>query len=262
MHGEPTMNPDILRIIGAFRERLPRSQLMMTTNGVGLLLGGDILKNIGLCFNAGLNILAIDCYEHYKASREIKAALKENQAELFRRRIPVYNYPIQPEGNPHKRLSGHGMFITLLQDLNTASMGTHSQLCNHCGCASPTVSSHMTKKCAKPFREMAIRWDGNVAICCNDFRGVYKVENILYYDNIQDLWDDEAFKAARRRLILGQRDFEPCIGCNDVSYRVGLLPDPAGQDEYPDPYESDMTIIKSCNSGNPYTKPVQREWEL
>lgn len=27
------------------------------------------------------------------------------------------------------------------------------------------------KRCAMPFREMAIRWDGSVALCCDDWRG-------------------------------------------------------------------------------------------
>src|SRR4030066_89778 len=94
----------------------------------------------------------------------------------------------------------------LIDTQNKIKIGKHATLNNQCGCASKPLIFPLKKRCAKPFRELAIRWDGNVALCCNDWRGVYKCGNIVNFKSIEDLWQNKFFTAARKRLYYKMRD--------------------------------------------------------
>jgi hypothetical protein len=77
-----------------------------------------------------------------------------------------------------------------------------------------------------------------------------------------DIWQDERFDAARRKLYRGERDFGPCLGCDATSYRVGLLPDRMGKQRMAEPTADTRRILKDACSGPSYTAPVRRPWEL
>tara|TARA_R110000824_G_scaffold50752_7_gene141534 strand:- start:7586 stop:8596 length:1011 start_codon:yes stop_codon:yes gene_type:complete len=258
MHGEPTMNQEIENIIKIFREALPNNSIMMTSNGGGLLKGKGPVTNIKKLMKVGLNVLLLDHYEHSNFVDIIEEKLNEDKENTSS--FDVLYYPLNSKANPHQRRKPHQHHVVITKDITEASKGNHASLNNHCGNAFPPNESAKEKRCAKPFREMSIRWDGNVAICCNDWRGTYKCGNILEKD-INVVWNNKFFKAARRKLYHRQRDFGPCRGCDATSYRVGLLPDKMGKKELPLPTITTDKNIHIALSGDPYTKPVKRPWE-
>jgi len=249
MHGEPSVNPDLVEILRVFRRRLPNHHLMMTSNGAGFLR--ETTKTVDECLRY-LNVLALDDYEGVSIVTKVMRSYNGKHK-------PVY-YPSSKHGNPHRRrkLSEHDLVV--VQDIEQATQGTHSSLNNHCGCGSPKNDSAMGKRCAKPFREMSIRWDGFVALCCNDWRGYYKCGHVED-KTLEQIWQSAEFMAARRRLILGKRDFGPCEGCDALSYRPGLLPDQRGKVHLPEPSRADEETIAKALFGASYTLPVLREWE-
>src|SRR5205814_2147465 len=111
----------------------------------------------------------------------------------------------------HNRVK-HKRFV-IIAPIDLSSHGTHSSLNNHCGAGGPLDESMKHARCAKPFREISVRWDGSVSICCNDWRGVYKIGNV-FKTPIKDLWQSPRFNAARHKLLHYDRDFAPCLGCN------------------------------------------------
>tara|TARA_R110002096_G_scaffold97208_3_gene216589 strand:- start:20023 stop:20835 length:813 start_codon:yes stop_codon:yes gene_type:complete len=240
MHGEPTLNPDFDEIVSLFKTTgLP---MLLTTNGSAVLK-----RNI-----RPFNVVAIDCYEH---SRKIWEPIVESYKGK-----PHLWYPDDgAEANPHRRREFWEHDIIFTRDISVTTKGTHSVLNNHCGSAGPLNSKAEGKRCAKPFREMSIRYDGNVAICCNDWRGVYKVGNIK--DGVKTIWDSEPFQVARRFLYNGERTFDPCKGCDALSYRPGLLPDAKGKLSLPSPSSDDIEFAKNASSGSSFTDPVLRPWE-
>lgn len=250
MHGEPTLNPNGLEIVTAFRNALPKHHMMMTSNGGGLLK--DPTKLID-GYLASLNVLALDWYEGVKIIPKL--------LELYKGSHAVAYYPQDAKANPHRRRKGKDHDLVIVQDIAKATKGTHSTLNNHAGCGSPKNNRAKGKRCAKPFREMSIRWDGNVAICCNDWRGYYKCGNILE-QTLEEIWNGPAFVAARKKLYYGERDFGPCSGCDATSYRTGLLPDAMGKETLPRVNARDLLAIEEALAGSPYTKPVLRQWEL
>jgi radical SAM protein with 4Fe4S-binding SPASM domain len=253
MHGEPTMNPNCAAIIATFRYALPKQSIMVTSNGGGLLKG-DLTLNVDTLFKAGLNVLLLDNYEYVNIVPKIKAQYTGEHM--------IYEYPSNAEANPHHRRKPDEHDIVVVQDISKADAGTHSVLNNHSGAAFPPNDKGVGKRCAKPFRELSIRWDGNVALCCNEWRGVYKIGRVQDYATITELWNHERFYAARQKLVIGERDFGECKGCDAMSYRVGLLPDKYGKETMPLPDATTQRILDEACAGAPLTQPVLRPWEL
>ncbi len=248
MHGEPTMNPNLLQIVSIFRKKLPNTQLMMTSNGGGLIKSKEEVSKL---FKAGLNILALDDYEH---ANFVPKVLKS--AEAFE--IPIYEYPQQKKFTPHTRIKPTQFYICVIRDISTKDVGTRT-LCNHCGCAGP-LNTDQKGRCARPFRELVIRYDLKVPICCNDWRSEY-VCGDLVLDSLYHIWQGAPLNVARKFLYDRSRTFKPCLGCDSRSFRVGLLPDKLGKMDMGKPTRKEYTLIQELGEAPPLTQPVLRPWE-
>jgi radical SAM protein with 4Fe4S-binding SPASM domain len=258
MHGEPSMNPKFIELVTILRKTLPSNQLMMTSNGSGYIKAGNIQK----VFQAGLNILALDKYEGVDfVDRALKNLTITTNDAGFKNweGLPIYDYPAQPDGNPHRRIKGK--MLSIVRDISIADKGTHAKLSNHCGAASPLDYSKEGKRCAKPFRELSINYNGDIAICCNDWRGTYACGNINKL-GLDEIWQGKPFTLARKALYNGQRTFKPCLGCNATSYRAGFLPDKKGKESLPLPTEAEWIEIHKIAEAPTLTPIVFRPWEL
>lgn len=268
MHGEPTMNPDYIEIVGIFRRYLPKHCLMMTSNGGGLLRPPGIVQSLCDLFNAGLNVFAFDAYEYVKIKDKVDAALfplavEDDMLSNITLSVPfdIHRYPDEKEFSPHTRYGYKARKFIRIQDISVANKGTHSMLNNHCGAGSAPLKKPIQARCAKPFREMSIRWNGDVAICCNDWRGIYKCGNVVR-EGLAAVWQGRQFHAARKFLMQGERAMlSPCRICDAKSYRVGLLPDKKGKVDMGKPSTEDFGVAFHASYGLSYTEFVKREWE-
>lgn len=257
MHGEPTMNPDWIEIISIFRNSLPKHQIMVTSNGGGVVNGRDIQNTIVSYFEAGGDILAVDEYEKVNFVKRIKDSIDE--FELDELGVSVYNYPEDKEGNPHRRVKGK--FLSFIAPINLSDKGTHASLNNHCGSGGELDMSMSSALCAKPFRELSINSDGSVNLCCNDFIGEYTCGNVLETP-IEEVWNNKYFSSARKFLMSRRRDaIRPCRGCNAKSYRVGLLPDKLGKVKLEEPTDKDLEVCLEAISDGPDRGPTRRAKE-
>lgn len=246
MHGEPTAHRDLDLIIDAFRYQLPKVSLMVTSNGSGLLTAG----HVGRLFDVGLNTLAFDNYKHAAWSERTLNALR-SYSDLFK--VPVLHYPENPDASPHGRFFKKR--IVVIADITENTSGTHL-LTNQGGNVFTSTPNALHARCAKPFRELSIRWDGNVAICCDDWEGSYKIGNINSMD-LNVLWDHPRFYAARQALYAGERVLlQPCNKCNVTTYRNGLLPDKFGKETLPLPNVDTIGTIVHANQGKPFSEKL------
>lgn len=250
--GEPTLNPYYAAIINTFRQHNPKLQIMMTSNGGGLLANPGPSQRIETLFNAGLNILALDDYQNVGIIGKIRRAWEEQPPTY-----PVYAYPQQPEGNPHRRYPvRRTRFVSVIEDISVADKGTHSKINNHAGHGGPLVHSY-NKPCAKPFREMGINFDGSVDLCCIDWISEYRIGN-LHDLTLEQVWQHPRMQAARQYLLVGERSaLRPCRGCDHPSYRTGLLPDPLGKATLPPPDSTAAAIVHAVQRQGPHHKPTR-----
>jgi len=249
MHGEPSLNPDKDEIVSIFRAALPKASMLMLTNGHGFVK--DAAAQINAIFQAGLNTIGMSDYRH-AGSTTVADVL--DQVLAGETAIDVRLYPDEKIANPHKRRRPNDHTLVIIDDITKAKRGTHSYLSNHCGCGAPPNEKMAGKRCVLPFRELSIRWDGNVAICCNDFRGVLKIGNVAK-EGVQKIWDSPIFAAARRKLYWGQRDISVCKGCDAKQPRIGLV------QRTRKPLPGDDKILRLASRGKPYTAAVKLSWE-
>lgn len=261
MHGEPTMNPQAAEIVAIFREHLPKASILMLSNGGGLV--EDPARAIGRLFAAGVNTLCIEEYQNIKLVPKIIEKVKPLCSPYTSNAVHLatfYTYPDQVEGNPHSRQKPSARRLIHVRPIDVSTKGNHATLNNHAGSGAPKNDNAMGKACAKPFRELSFRWDGSTAVCCNDWRGELPTGSI-HKEGLEGIWHGKTMQEARKRLVLGLRDFGPCQGCDALSYRTGLLPDKLGKATMPRPNAAGLRYLQEQTKGKPLTKPVKREWE-
>jgi MoaA/NifB/PqqE/SkfB family radical SAM enzyme len=260
MHGEPTMNENYIEIVATFRSWLPKVQLMMTSNGGGLLRPPGVVISLNELFDAGLNIFAFDAYEYVKIKDKVDEQIFDPPNKHCR--FDVHRYPDEKEFSPHNRYGHKARKFIRVQDITSAEGGVHATLNNHCGNGSAPLAEPIVARCAKPFRELSIRYNGNVAVCCNDWTGIYKCGNVIN-DGLMEVWHGAAMGAARRYLVRGERkSLSPCDVCDAKSYRVGLLPDKFGKQTLPRPNKQSAEAARIATAGRPYAKPVIPQYQL
>lgn len=242
--GEPTINPALPEIVAAFRQALPRASILVTSNGSGVMSVERIMK----LFDAGVNTLALDDYAHATFVAKITPHLPVLSVVYG---VPNHTYPDERSASPHGRFFKQR--IVVIRDISTLSTGNH-QLTNQGGNSVPGADElPLQQRCAKPFREFSIRWDGNVAVCCDDWRGVYKISNVMDLP-LDAVWNHPRWQAARHMLYAARRDLlHPCDKCNVRTYRNGLLPDKYGKQSLPPPDDGDVQAAWQAQRGKVFS---------
>lgn len=249
LHGEPTLNKQFLEIVGIFRKHLPKTVFHMYTNGCKFNRVSDPNDYVKKVFGAGIDNIVLDCYSDDGDWRFVDKLDDQSVVVKYGKGVPLHT-------------NNHNKRILLLPPIQMDKDNTSTRrLANHAGAAFPLDPSFNKKRCTMPFREMCFRYDGNVNICCDDFRGKYPIASI--HDlNIEDIWNHPRFQAARIMLYNYSREFTPCFGCTNVSMRVGFLPDSSGQDTMPEISKRVAEFAQAVAKENaPLATIVKREWE-
>lgn len=71
-------------------------------------------------------------------------------------------------------------------------------------------------KCILPFRQMIIRPDGKVSLCCNDPLGKNTLGDVTQ-DTLVDIWYNDRFGMVRRCLAQGRGNWKHCEYCDVFS---------------------------------------------
>lgn len=275
MRGEPSLHPHAAELISIVREHRPRTHITMLSNGGGLVRKPGPVANVRALFEAGVNVLGLDDYETVNLVPKIIAALEDelkDKLESGQYYTPwsdphvgfqFFKYPEDPKGNPHRRQPRGTRMLVQIRDIMAQAadkkIGTHGKVFNYAGLAFPPDETMAGKRCHQPFRQLAVRYDGSVAVCCNDWLGEYKCGNVVT-DGVEAVWQGAAMGAAREMLYHGKREMRPCKGCNHRSYRVGLLPDLLGKGKLRKPDAQTAADIAQALDGGPYTKQVRTPW--
>lgn len=252
MHGEPTLNPNFFLIVSIFREYLPNTIFHLITNSYGIVNDKElsILEYVNKLKEIGINNLLLDDYSDNGDWSKVVEAI-EDDYEIIRLKTGIPMFSNKKEFR-----------VVIVPPIRSEKISLVRNLTNHCGAAFPLNDKDKNKRCTMPFRELSFRYDGEVALCCDDFRGQYHIAGIKNMP-IDKIWNHERFQAARIMLYNKERAFTPCEGCTNLSMRVGLLPDPTGQDTLPEiTAEVRSLAVKVSKNEKPLSKIiVKRKWE-
>jgi len=189
-------------------------------------------------FDAGIDIVVLDTY--YPERDRLHAEVFGMSSD-----IKVYDFYEDeecpsPYTNHHRKLTN---VVIVMDDISKRQGASRiRKLNNQAGNAGDGTLLNLKKKCTLPFRELTIRCDGDVCICCMDVGHEYVCGNVLE-STLMDIWYGEQFEAARKVLYSKRRDFNPCVRCDSsAGTRVGLLP------LYESPSLKDIRIVNTVIS--------------
>ena len=257
MHGEPLLNPNAMLFLKTIKAAAPSCFVQLITNGDKIRDNtyhmSDLLEYI--------DDLAMDCYDMtfdtiYTEQQYLKSVFPNVDVEVMRNGVGFY----AEKKKGYKRI----LLIPPL-DIQTNLDVRSRKIKTHCGAGvNPAeVIIKKNKRCHLPFRQLAFRWDGKVAICCDDFRGELPIVDARSpeIETFSDVWWHPVFNACRRIIFHDGRYLAPCCKCNDPGNRLGLLPDPMGKMTLRKPSEEDYAIWNKALESGPLAKIKKREWE-
>jgi radical SAM protein with 4Fe4S-binding SPASM domain len=226
LQGEPLMNKNINQILSTFRLNYPRCQLLIATNGDLLQKDKDVdSEKILNLLNSGLNFLLIDVYDEGMYDWWLNALTQKGlPVKEFYKGFKVYHYVSWKEKQ-----------VVLMDSISSRSGEDQTRVLNNqAGNVLPEfvdklgiqkITRPLPHACSNPFRELVIRYDGTVPICCMDVRKQFVIGKFPE-QTLKSIWNGKAYESARKYLYAKKREFGPCDVCNYKGFKLGLLHDP------------------------------------
>jgi len=177
-YGEPLVDKRILKFLAYTREKLPKAQIKLFTNG-DLLTYGLFLKLI----DAGVDVVRIAQHdpEPRKALVETLKKIKENGLMRHIEYVKYYDN--------EKDLTNRGGLV----DVKSSVKKT---FCDYVTCAT-------------------VDYDGNVLLCCQDYLSKHRFGS-LRKEKLVDVWNSPRYKALRDKIKCGIWPLEICKVCAGV----------------------------------------------
>ena len=224
LRGEPTLHPDAPEVMRRLREHLPLAQLSMFTNGTGWIKDHSLAQRL---FDNGLNLLNVDCYNgtYDKFHSLAQTCFSESTTVEIHDFRDLNGYSRLPRG--HKR-----RILILVPDIALGEVAIRT-FENVGGNLTPEQESKynltreglpLQKNCVRPYREVVIHSDGNLALCCVD----WNQETVLgtVSEGLENVWYGEKHLDILRALYALRRT-GVCAKCDyNGGFRIGLLRDP------------------------------------
>jgi len=184
---EPLLEHRLLKMIKYAKKKSPRFFLDITTNGVLLSMA-----KLDEMFSAGLDNININ---DYRNDREVEPyKISDNLIEI------VEKFRSNPKVSYNAR-------------------STNEVLPNYAGVIPQNYNAQDYGFCNFPFRKLVFSVNGDVLLCCNDFKQETNFGNI-FSDSILSIWNSTNLNAFRLSLI-NEKRIGLCENCNDKqSYSI------------------------------------------
>ena len=186
--GEPHTHPHLLEIVQILRTT--SAYIEITTNG-DRLIDSD-LRYTKKLFDAGLDMLTVDCYDGEQQYTKRKSEMLFLKGKWRLRK----HYDT---GNAQELIEEYGF------NNRSGIMG----------------GSGIQNQCYLPFYKTMIDWNGNVILCCNDWhRKAGNMGNILE-TSFEECWNSAKLQGIRTELAKGIRR-GVCENCSILGTKFGV----------------------------------------
>lgn len=188
--GEPHTHPKLKEIVAILSKA--DVYIEITTNG-DKLIDSNIDYSLDL-FEAGLNLLTVDCYDGDEQ-------FNERQIKMIDTFQDIHDYRLRnhyDDGNAQVLIEQYGF------NNRGGTMG----------------GKGISNPCYLPFYKTMVDWNGNITLCCNDWhRQAGNMGNILQ-QGLKDCWNSEKLIWIRKQLAQGNRG-GVCANCSIKGTKFG-----------------------------------------
>ncbi len=182
-NNEPLLDDRIIEFNRYAREKLPKARMHLFTNGTLFTL--DKFKALIEL----LDEMVIDNYQQelqlIKPCAEIKQYIEEHPELELNKKVTIVLR------KPDEILTSRGGNAPNRQD----------------------IKDYADDRCVLPYKQMIVRPDGKVSLCCNDALGKYTLGD-LTQESIKDVWFGTKFKKVREALYRGRQYCGNCRYCD------------------------------------------------
>jgi len=204
LQGEPLLDRRLPELISIARERLTRAKLLVQTNGDMLTVG----KGVAL-FQAGLHKLIINCYDSDHGNLDRLRSIADEIAKQVPHVRHVRNsfyYMLRPESLNH------------VQQEITIENKTHWTKDGQENWAGNVPGIHLTKEplkawCFRPFQQLYVHYNGNVVLCCCDWKGEVVFGNINT-QSLLEIFSGPVATMYHENLRIKNRGMKLCEVCD------------------------------------------------
>ena len=180
-NNEPFLDGRIIEFCELARDKLPEAYLYLYSNGTMITLDGfeRIIKV--------LDELIVDNYStNHKVIKPVKEIIDSiSDSPELRRKLTV-----------------------IIRDPNEVLTSRGGDAPNR-----SKVRSFKSETCALPFRQMVIRPDGKVSLCCNDPLGRETLGD-LNEQGLVEVWYGKKYKDVREKIQNGRGKLAHCVNCD------------------------------------------------
>jgi radical SAM protein with 4Fe4S-binding SPASM domain len=187
---EPLLHKNLYKNISQARALLPDAKIEVITNG-------DVLNaaRIKKLFDSGLSTLLISVYDGVEDEKKFYKLCEESG--LQNNQYVIRNRYLSSDNNFGLNISNRS---------GTLKNATFSI---------EPLKEPLSSKCNYPAYTFFIDYNGDVLMCSHDWGKKFILGNVKK-EKIIDIWCNDKFISARKKLLNKKRDFSPCNVC-DVS---------------------------------------------
>lgn len=237
LHGEPTLNPNLLYMIKRSKDKVPKAQIAVGTNGWRFVTKEKNPDYLFDMFDSGLNLMQLTLYEKSDFDTFMEL-LRENITGFEERKIQVKNAYIAHEnlfafkGDKRKQI---------LVNIEYEGLNSGNMLQRRFHTFGGNVPEPVWKKYAEKFKDFSdfpltgkgktctsllkyipIGANGDLYLCCRDAAHSFSFGNIRDID-VREFWNSPEVHKIRMTLKAARRDLiAPCFLCSRYCYRDPL----------------------------------------
>lgn len=189
-NGEPLLNKSLLNLIKIISNDNPQLRVHeLHTNGD--TLSKDLINNLYL---AGINHIMVSIYDGEESFKKFTRLFDKYDPSIYTLRKSYYDN---------------------LDLTNFTNRGGTTKLNSHL--------KFNKNKCYLPFYKLFIDWNGDIMLCCEDWRKITKdiLKLNINTHSIEEIWMSKLFNEYRKKLKNGDRSLNPCNSCNINGEKIG-----------------------------------------
>ena len=201
LQGEPLLDKRLPELVAMARATLPRAKLLIQTNGDALTVETGLAL-----FEAGLHKLIINCYDDQDQVSRMQSLVKEmlrRQADLrFIKGRLVHMNRSERHGQIRREIA--------IEDKTRWKADTAD---NWAGNIPGALTEPLKKWCFRPFNQLYVHFNGDVVLCCCDWKGEVIFGN-LTRESLPEAFSSPIATQYRQNLSKKNRKMKLCDVCD------------------------------------------------